>query len=177
MRRAGPCAFSNGAKLHVGKLDGKDMIVTLRVIVPDGTSSEGKCHYVKKTNAQGKKAWRLDGGAYAPIGDAYVKFAYGAVGEGKKAVFGWTLIEHKANGKVVPHVKPSSAAAAAPAAAAANDASLCAGKPDGTYCHEVERILGYTCRGGVTVAGLQCPPPLTVCQRASADGTSLVCTE
>ncbi len=52
----------------------------------------------------------------------------------------------------------------------------CKGKADGTYCHELDKFLGYICKGGAVQKGLQCPPPNTVCTGPSADGQSLVCS-
>lgn len=54
--------------------------------------------------------------------------------------------------------------------------SYCKGKADGTYCSELDKFLGYTCKGGRVVTNLECPPPNTICTGPSPDGQSLVCT-
>lgn len=188
--------IANGEDFRIGKLDGKDMVVRLPV-VDAGKSSVGKCHYTPKKKKNGKVVLRLDGyradGAskseYEPIDEAYVKFAYGSVGEGSQRIFGWALIEHKSKGVIVPHVtckrgacsflgeKKSKLVQAVVANGNGNGgaANVCEGKADGTYCHEVAKSLGYVCKGGEVAQGLSCPPPFTVCQHPSADGASLVC--
>lgn len=90
-----------GEPFHVGRLAGRDMIVTLRVVVAGPNGTAGACRY-RSDRTLDQAASR-----YAPATDAYVKFAYGTVGHDARSVFGWALYESKEPGKpAVRHLAP-----------------------------------------------------------------------
>jgi hypothetical protein len=82
-----------GEPFHVGRLGGKEMFVTFRVVVAGPNGTAGACHYDGSRHLVKSKS------AYAPLTDAYVKFVYGAVGHDARSVFGWALYETKEPGK------------------------------------------------------------------------------